>query len=296
MPIEDSKAHEIKRLSTPIDFKNSKAYDEEGNILNCVETIYDVRYIVEPMEGILSDDEILKYAPKSKSASKVRLKKGVGTYHDVLLIHESLPQISALYYVILICTSVPVIYSGNQFIMLVLLVLFIIPLIYMYQIFNLNRYKFKKVKKQKTKLDNNDNVSESTTTSFESLKVYEKEINDLKVLFDVKEQVVRDLIKKRFEPPQITYDKFISAVDKTHELFYLHSEQGLNLINLVVEDTPRVHSEIKNKIEVLNTLIQQIENLTNELVININDDDGATEEVKSLLNDMENLIDSVKDY
>lgn len=75
MPIENSKAHEIKRLTTPLTFKNSKAYDDEGNIINCVETLYDVRYILEPRKGILSDDEILKYAPKSKAASEIRLKE-----------------------------------------------------------------------------------------------------------------------------------------------------------------------------------------------------------------------------
>ena len=75
MPIENSKAQEIKRLTTPLTFKNSHAYDNDGNMVNCVETINDVRYILEPKEGILSDDEILKYAPKSKAASKVRLER-----------------------------------------------------------------------------------------------------------------------------------------------------------------------------------------------------------------------------
>ena len=43
-------------------------------------------------------------------------------------------------------------------------------------------------------------------------------------------------------------------------------------------------------------IIDQIEDLTNELVININSDDESETEVKNLLDDMENLIDSVKDY
>ena len=294
MSPEDLKTQEIKRLSTPIKFKNSKAYDKQDNILHCVETLYDVRYIIEPSEGVLSDDEILKYAPKSKSASRIRLMKGMGSYADVLLIHESLPQVAGLYYVILISSTLPIIYAGNRYVMLVLLVLFIIPLIYMYIIFNLKRYK-KIESKRKEKILKNK-ASESKEALKTSLNKYEKEINDLKVLYDVKENVVRDLIKKRFEPPQITYDKFITTIDKSHELFYLHYDQALNMINLIVDDTPRIQSEINSKIDVLKTLIQQIEDLTNELIININEDDGATQEVKDLLDDMENLIDSVKDY
>ncbi len=46
----------------------------------------------------------------------------------------------------------------------------------------------------------------------------------------------------------------------------------------------------------MNTIIDQIERLTNELVINISNETGASEDVANLLDDMENLIDSVKDY
>ena len=43
-------------------------------------------------------------------------------------------------------------------------------------------------------------------------------------------------------------------------------------------------------------IIDQIEDLTNELVINISSSGESTDEVKNLLDDMENLIESVKDY
>jgi len=65
---------------------------------------------------------------------------------------------------------------------------------------------------------------------------------------------------------------------------------------LAAEDTQRVREEINNKIEAMKTIINQIEDLTNELVINISSDDEASEEVKNLLEDMENLTDSVKEY
>lgn len=300
MPIENSKASEIKRLATPLTFKNSKAYDSEGNVIKCIETINDVRYIIEPRKGILTEDEILQYAPKSKAASKIRLKRGLGNNNDVLLVHESLPWILGIFYMILICIAVPVFFSGNRLVMLLLLVLFIVPLIYLYRIFNLNAYQntgkrrfIPKSKREETVVQEEPVVED---IGVESLKRYEKKVNNLKVVFEVKEEVVRDLIEKRFAPPQLTYDKFINIVDSAHKLFYRQADAASSIINLAAEDTPRVQDEIESKISSMNTIIDQIERLTNELVINISNETGAGEDVANLLDDMENLIDSVKDY
>ncbi|MBE6496060.1 MAG: hypothetical protein E7Z78_06390 [Methanobrevibacter thaueri] len=302
MPIGNRRTREIKRLTTPLTFKDSKAYDEKGNLIKCIETINDVRYVLEPQDPILSDEDILKYAPKSKAASEVRLRKGLGNSGDVLLIHESLPWILGIYYVTLICISVPVIVAANRLAMLVLLILFIIPLVYLYRIFNLNSYVEQKRKPLRkvsiAKKESEPAVQETVAEDYSvsSLKRYEKEINELKVLFDVKEQVVRDLIGKRFAPPQITYDKFISIIDSSHKLFYKQADSATNIINLAAEDTPRVQNEIQAKIDAMHTIIDQIEKLTNELVINISNESGSDEDVKNLLDDMENLIGSVKEY
>jgi uncharacterized membrane protein (DUF485 family) len=300
MTIETPKAREIKRITTPLKFKDSKAYDSSGGLVKCSETLSDVRMIVEPRPGILTDDEILQYAPLSKSASSVRLKKGFGDFQDVLFIKESLPWYLALYYVVLICISIPVIFAKITIAMVVLLILFVLPLVYLYRIFRFDRYRqsidHKEVSKEKDSVNVNSQASIDNDGGLESLKVYEKEINNLKVIFDVKQKVVRDLVKKRFEPPQITYDKFISTIDNSEKLFNSQAESALNIINLAVEDTPRVQNEIESKIDAMKTIINQIEDLTNELVINISSSDESTDEVKNLLEDMEKLTDSVKEY
>ena len=54
--------------------------------------------------------------------------------------------------------------------------------------------------------------------------------------------------------------------------------------------------ELEHKIETLKSLIDQIEDLTNELVINISSDSKSNDDVKDLIDDMENLIESVKEY
>lgn len=296
MSIETPKSSEIKRLTTPLKFKDSKAYDSSGNLIKYSETLSDVRLIVEPKENVLSDDEILQFAPMSKAASRVRLKRGFGNVQDILYIHEPIPWIIGLYYVILICIAIPVFYANMTTLMYVLLILSIVPLVYLYHIFRLNTY-------QQVDKDNNVDIHQTQnkidakhSNGVESLKVYEKDINNLKVLFDVKQEVARELIKKRFEPPQITYDKFIATIDKSEELFNKQAEAASNIVNLAAEDTPRIQNELKSKIDAMKTIINQIEDLINELVINISASEQSSEDVKTLLEDMENLTTSVKDY
>lgn len=295
------KLKEIKRLTTPLTFRDFKAYDSEGNLLKCSETLSDVRFIVEPKQDILNDDEILQYAPESKSASQIRLKRGFGSIKDVLLVHESLPWILGLYYTVIISIAIPITFSRNIFGMYLILVLIILPLLYLYYIFNHKKYTKYTVKKPVEETKKVETPVQATTaveesTGLESLKRYEKEINNLNVLFNVKEKVVRELIEKRFEPPQITYDKFMSSIDNCHKLFYAQSDAASNIIDLAVEDTPKVQDEIEGKIDAMKKIIDQIEDLTNELVINISSSGESTDEVKNLLDDMENLIESVKDY
>ena len=293
-----TKAQEIKRLTTPLLIENSKAYDCEGNLISCVETLSDVRYIIEPREGILTEDEIMQYAPESKAASKIKLKRGYGTISDVLLVHESLPWLFGLYYTVLLSISVVLFHNRSLIPMVILLVFLVLPLIASYWIFNLKNYEksVKKVSKKPKVEKNTSNAGEAGVekTSPVSLKEYEHKVNDLEIVFEVKEKVVKQLIEKKFEPPQITYDKFMAMIDSCHKLFYQEADSARNIVNLAVEDTPRIRGELENKISKMKKIINQIEDLTNELVVNINSD--SKDEVKVLLDDMEDLIDSVKDY
>ena len=298
------KAREIKRLTTPLAFKNSKAYDSDGNRVNCVETMSEIKYIIEPKEGILSDDEVLQYAPESRYASRIKLQRGSGSISDILGINDSIIGIFGVYYMFIICLAVPFSYWGNTMVLFILLILSVLPFVYLYM-----KVHFKKSAKIESKpikttpistksnvQDNGGIESLKKYGGIESLKKYEKEVKDLKILYDVKEGVVRDLIEKRFAPPQITYDKFMSVIDSCHKLFYSQHDAALNIINLAAEDTPRIDDEVERKISNMKAIIDQIESLTNELVINISEDDGTSEEVKNLLEEMQNLVGSVKEY
>lgn len=299
---ENSKSAEINRLNAPLKYEGSKVYDSRGNQLACVETISDLKYIVEPNAGILSEDEILEHAPNSKEAAKIRLSRGVGDNSDVLLIYDYVPPVLGFYYTSAVCLTIPAFYSRNGLWMIFVLVLFILPLIYLYYIFNLKHYTATALKSS----DNAATLSKGKKTkklediepdgSLPSLKKYADEVEELRKVFDDKEIKVRDVIAKRFEPPQMTYDRFMVTIDKSHELFYHEADGAVNIAKYAVEDTPRVERELESKIDTLKSIIDQIEDLTNELVINISSEDKTGDDVKSLIDDMENLIDSVKDY
>ena len=296
---ENSKTVEINRLKSPLKYNDSKVFDSKGNQLKCFETFSDLKYIVEPNNSILSEEEILEYAPDSKEAAKIRLSRGVGDSSDVLLINDSVPSLLGFYYTAAICIAIPVFYSGIGLWMFVMLILFIIPLLYLYYIFNLKQYAAASKKLVSTNATiNKAKTFESIETEdgLKSLKKYSDEVNELKAVFDEKEVTVRDLIAKRFKPPQMTYDRFMNVIDKSHDLFYHEADGALNIAKYAVEDTPRVEGELESKINTLKSIINQIEDLTNELVINISSDEKSGEDVKTLIDDMETLIDSVKDY
>ena len=299
MSIENSKTSEIDRLNSPLKYEGLKVYDSKGKQINPIETFSDLKFIAEPNPMFLSEEEILEHAPESREAAKIRLQRGVGSSSDVLIINDSVPYVVGLYYMILVCMAIPVFYAGNALAMFLVLILAILPLLYLYYIFNLKQYVSQSSRVSKSKTTTKSTQTQRIVTQddgLESLKKYTVEVEELRDTFDEKEKTVRELIEKRFQPPQITYDRFMATIDKSHDLFYSEADGALNITKLAVEDTPRVESELENKIDTLKSIIDQIEDLTNELVINISSNEKSHDNVKGLIDDMENLIDSVKEY
>ena len=124
--------------------------------------------------------------------------------------------------------------------------------------------------------------------------MYENKIEDLKAEYDAKEKVARDLIEKRFTPPQITYNRFIAVIDKSTEIFNAAADDIENIISLATEDSPRIDAEIRSKFDILDSITNKMDDLTNELLISM--DSAHDEDVSDLVGDMENLIGSIKDY
>ena len=128
------------------------------------------------------------------------------------------------------------------------------------------------------------------------LKRYEDQINSLKVEYDAKEKVVINLIEKSFAPPQITYDKFMDAVKNCTKVFNDQVDAALRIVQLTTRETPRIDAELESKISNMKNIISQIDDLTNELIINLSSDKNHNADVENLFDDMKDLIDSVKKY
>jgi hypothetical protein len=128
------------------------------------------------------------------------------------------------------------------------------------------------------------------------LKRYEDEINNLKAQYDAKEKVVVNLIEKSFAPPQITYDKFMDSVSKCNKVFNNQVDSALNIVQLATIETPRIDTELESKISNMKAIISQIDDLTNELIINLSSNKKSNADVENLFDDMKDLIDSVKKY
>lgn len=123
---------------------------------------------------------------------------------------------------------------------------------------------------------------------------YKNEINQLDNEFKTKEKHVSELIEKRFTPPQLTYTKFMGVVDKSKELFNHQYDSALTMINLASEYSPKIEDEIKSKINILNTIIDKLDDLANELVLTM--ESSNDDEVNELFDNINDLIHSVKDY
>lgn len=255
----------------------------------------------EPVKGILLDEEVLKYAGDSKAAALIRLKKGSDDSSDKWRIYKR--NIIILYCVLFFPAIIMFLSSFTGYLPNVLLFLIILLILIDYPLYFLYVKDYTKTdfdsqyKKNEHDMDGNKINFSINNNNIDSFRVYKSQIEDLKSLYHVKEKIVKELIAKRFEPPQITYDKFISSVDGCTKLFDNQSEITLNMINLATEHTYNIDYEIEARINILKSIIEKIDSLTNALVVNIGQSQSEeSETINNLLEDMEKLIESINEY
>lgn len=248
-----------------------------------------------------SNGNVSKYPRNSKAAVLNRLKNGSDEFSDKWQINkENIIKLYAILFLpaILLYFSCR---SGGSILgligfLIVMLALVNYPLYFLYiKDYNETKTDYNNRKEETT--PNNDKNSQSVENNKESFNVYKSQINDLKSLYEVKEKIAKELIEKRFEPPQITYDKFISSVDSCTELFNNQADVALNMIDLATGHDSKMDYEIETRIDIMKSIIEKIDSLTNALVINIGQTQSEeSEHINELLEDMEKLIDSIKEY
>lgn len=150
-------------------------------------------------------------------------------------------------------------------------------------------------KHNEIKVEKHDEVKVEKTTHIYKFDKYRSKLNKLKAMYEIKERNARNLIEKRFTPPQLTYDRFIASINNSTKLFNKHFEAVLNILELASHDSEKIDHEINNRINILESLVSKMDELIDELILSLNEDEEE-DNVSGVFEDMEGLINSVKDY
>ena len=153
-----------------------------------------------------------------------------------------------------------------------------------------------------TKSNTTSNTRSTTTTTTsnttsQNYSYYKKQVEELKKTYETKEEKVLELLERKFPNGQMSYGRFRGEVDVCRVNFFKEAEAAENMINLSDEYSEKIADALKEKISTLQSIVAKMNDLQSELIISIsNGDDGSNEEIDNLIKEMNDLIDSVKDY
>ena len=137
----------------------------------------------------------------------------------------------------------------------------------------------------------------TTASSAPNYSYYKNEIAKLKETYETKESNVLKLLEKKFPSGQLSYYRFKEEVDSCRVSFFKEADAAENMIELSDEYSQKIADELKNKVKTLQEIVGKMNDLQSELIISIsNGDDGSDDEISNLINEMNDLIDSVKNY
>lgn len=136
---------------------------------------------------------------------------------------------------------------------------------------------------------------ESEPTAVKTTQEYKLKIEEIEEDYNSKQARAKDLVGKLFDPTHISYSKFNSAITKSNQLFANQLAIARKMLELD-ENNNLVEGELENKIRTLNTFVDKMEDLIDELVIHLSSNKKDDEDINNLFKDMDDLINSVKDY
>lgn len=125
---------------------------------------------------------------------------------------------------------------------------------------------------------------------------YNDKISQLEQDYDLKQSRAKELVEKLFDHDHITYEKFSNSINKSNNLFSTQLDIGKKMAEMDFNENPFVENEIEKKLNTLQVFIDKMEDLINELIIHMSSNKGDDSDVNNLFKDMDDLIDSVKDY
>lgn len=125
---------------------------------------------------------------------------------------------------------------------------------------------------------------------------YDAEVSKLEQEYNQKQARASQLVEKLFDPTHMAYSKFTSSINKSNQLFNNQLEVTKKMVELDTDGNELIEREIQNKLDTLNTFIDKMEDLINELVIHLSSNKKDNDDINNLFIDMDELIDSVKNY
>lgn len=125
---------------------------------------------------------------------------------------------------------------------------------------------------------------------------YENKIAELENEYDIKQAKAKELVEKIFDPSHMAYQRFTSSITKSNNLFSTQLDIAKKMAEMDMNKSPFVEKELQNKLETLQAFIDKMEDLINELIIHMGSNKEDTTDINNLFKDMDDLIDSVKDY
>lgn len=125
---------------------------------------------------------------------------------------------------------------------------------------------------------------------------YDSKITQLEQEYDIKQKRARELVEKEFDSNHFTYERFNESITKSNNLFDIQVGIARKMLELDPSKNPFVIRELDGKIKTLEAFIDKMEELTNELIIHLSSNKKDNDDINNLFKDMDDLINSVKDY
>ena len=125
---------------------------------------------------------------------------------------------------------------------------------------------------------------------------YNDKINQLEQEYDLKQSRAKELVEKLFDPNHLAYEKFMNSINKSNNLFSTQVDIAKKMAEMDLNENPFVEKELENKLNTLQAFIDKMEDLINELIIHMGSNKEDDTDINNLFKDMDDLIDSVKDY
>lgn len=125
---------------------------------------------------------------------------------------------------------------------------------------------------------------------------YNDKISQLEQDYDLKQSRAKELVEKLFDPNHLAYEKFMNSINKSNNLFSTQLDIAKKMAEMDLNENPFVEKEIEKKLKTLQDFIHKMEDLINELIIHMGSNKEDDTDINNLFKDMDDLIDSVKDY